>query len=115
MWIKAVLQAVMAEMAEVMKALRKKKVVEIAGENVVSVQDVLTGTETLANGEVKSLDLPKSNVLKYCLTDEQFVCIRPSGTEPKLKVYVLCFASDPGKAQKKALELLEGAKKLLAQ
>jgi len=57
--------------------------------------------------------LPKTDAIKYNLEDEQFVCIRPSGTEPKLKVYVLCFASDAASAEKKAADLLEGIKKEL--
>ncbi len=103
----------MAEMAAVMKALRQKTISEIAGEKVVSVQDILLGTETFADGEVKKMTLPTSDVLKYCLTDEQFVCVRPSGTEPKLKIYVLCFDKDEQKAKEKALNLLEGMKKEL--
>ncbi len=103
----------MAEMAEVMKKLRAKTIEEIAGEKVVSVQDILAGTETFAGGKTEKLSLPKSDVLKYCLSDEQFVCVRPSGTEPKLKVYVLCFDADAEKAKVKAVSLLEGMKKEL--
>lgn len=103
----------MAEMAAVMKKLRAKTVSSIAGEKVESVQDILTGEETYPNGSKKKLDLPTSDVLKYCLKDEQFVCVRPSGTEPKLKVYVLCFDENEEKASRKASDLLEGIKKEL--
>lgn len=103
----------MAEMAEVMKKLRAKTIASIAGEKVESVQDILAGTETFADGTQKKTGLPKSDVLKYCLSDEQFVCVRPSGTEPKLKVYVLCFDKDEDQAKKKAVALLEGMKKEL--
>ena len=103
----------MAEMAAVMKNLRAKTVETIAGEKVESVQDILIGKETFADGKVQKLDLPTSDVLKYCLKDEQFVCVRPSGTEPKLKVYVLCFDQSEEKADKKANDLLEGIKKEL--
>ena len=103
----------MAEMAEAMKKMRAKDIKEIAGEKVVSVQDILAGTEKFSSGKVEKLSLPKSDVLKYCLSDEQFVCVRPSGTEPKLKVYVLCFDTEEKKAQEKAIALLEGIKKEL--
>ena len=103
----------MAEMASVMKKLRVKTVAAIAGEKVESVQDILIGEEVFADGSKKKLDLPTSDVLKYCLKDEQFVCVRPSGTEPKLKVYVLCFDESEEKATKKANDLLESIKKEL--
>ncbi len=103
----------MAEMASVMKKLRAKTVAAIAGEKVESVQDILIGEEVFADGSKKKLDLPTSDVLKYCLKDEQFVCVRPSGTEPKLKVYVLCFDESEEKATKKANDLLESIKKEL--
>lgn len=103
----------MAEMAEAMKKMRAKTIEKIAEEKVVSVQDILAGTETFSDGRQEKLSLPKSDVLKYCLSDEQFVCVRPSGTEPKLKVYVLCFDKNAADAKKKAVALLEGIKKEL--
>jgi len=86
---------------------------DIAGEKVICVNDYLTGEAGYACGEKKAITLPKSDAVKYCLTEEQFVCVRPSGTEPKLKVYVLCFADDEKKAGEKANALLEGIKKEL--
>ena len=100
----------MSDMAKTMKALRNKTITEIAGEKVLFTSDLLTGKNTYPGGKTTDIGLPKSDVLKYNLADDQFVCIRPSGTEPKLKVYVLCFADTEEKAKQKADSLLEGIK-----
>ena len=61
---------------------------EFAGHKVVSARDYKKDTITdLATGEVKPTGLPNSNVLYYDLTDDAWVCVRPSGTEPKVKFY----------------------------
>ena len=100
----------MNDMAKTMKALRNKTITEIAGEKVLFTSDLLTGKNTYPGGKTTEIGLPKSDVLKYNLADDQFVCIRPSGTEPKLKVYVLCFDETEEKAKQKADALLEGIK-----
>lgn len=61
---------------------------EIAGYKVVSARDYKLDTvKNMVTGEVGSTGLPKSNVLYYDLEDGAWVCVRPSGTEPKLKFY----------------------------
>ncbi|MDF0728778.1 phospho-sugar mutase [Cytobacillus sp. S13-E01] len=61
---------------------------EIAGRNVVTVEDYKTSQRTdLAASKKEVIHLPKSNVLKYYLEDGSWFCIRPSGTEPKVKFY----------------------------
>lgn len=73
---------------EIMDALRKNPPAEFAGHKVVSARDYKKDTITdLATGEVKPTGLPNSNVLYYDLTDDAWVCVRPSGTEPKVKFY----------------------------
>ena len=103
----------MRDMAAAMSRMRAKTITEIAGEPVLSVSDYLSGKNTFADGGVADIDLPKTDAIKYCLKDEQFVCIRPSGTEPKLKVYVLCYSDNAEKAALKAENLLDGIKKEL--
>ncbi len=73
---------------EIMDTLRKNPPAEFAGYKVVSVRDYKKDTITdLATGEVRPTGLPNSNVLYYDLTDDAWVCVRPSGTEPKVKFY----------------------------
>ena len=73
---------------EIMNTLREKPPVEIAGHKVISARDYKKDTITdIATGEVKPTGLPNSNVLYYDLTDDAWLCVRPSGTEPKVKFY----------------------------
>lgn len=73
---------------EIMETLRKNPPAEFAGHKVVSARDYKKDTIVdIATGEVKPTGLPQSNVLYYDLTDDAWVCVRPSGTEPKVKFY----------------------------
>lgn len=73
---------------EIMNTLREKPPVEIAGYKVTPVRDYKNDTITdLDTKEVKPTGLPSSNVLYYELTDDAWLCVRPSGTEPKVKFY----------------------------
>lgn len=103
----------MSDMAKTMARLRQETVTSIAGENVLFTSDYLARVSTYPDGKTEAISLPKTDALKYNLKDEQFVCIRPSGTEPKLKVYVLCYDDSAEKAEKKAAALLEDVKKKL--
>ena len=73
---------------EIMNSLRQNPPAEFAGHKVVAVRDYKADTITdVATGAVKPTGLPNSNVLYYELTDDAWVCARPSGTEPKVKFY----------------------------
>ena len=73
---------------EIMNTLRENTPAEIGGYKVVSARDYKADTiKNVATGEVTSTGLPSSNVLYYDLTDDAWVCVRPSGTEPKVKFY----------------------------
>ena len=61
---------------------------EVGGYKVVKARDYQADTiRDIATGEVTSTGLPSSNVLYYDLTDDAWLCVRPSGTEPKVKFY----------------------------
>ena len=73
---------------EIMTTLRQNPPAEFAGHKVTAVRDYkLDEITDLATGEKKPTGLPNSNVLYYELTDDAWVCVRPSGTEPKVKFY----------------------------
>ena len=73
---------------EILETLRKNPPTEIGGYRVVSARDYKADTvKNLETGEVTTTGLPSSNVLYYDLTDDAWLCVRPSGTEPKVKFY----------------------------
>ncbi|HIX59525.1 MAG TPA: phospho-sugar mutase [Candidatus Blautia gallistercoris] len=73
---------------EIMDTLRQNPPSEIGGYKVTAVRDYKLDTIVdTATGAVSSTGLPASNVLYYELTDDAWVCVRPSGTEPKVKFY----------------------------
>lgn len=91
-------------MAGVMSKLRATDVKVLGDERVESVSDYLTRKTVYADGRIEDITLPKSDVLYYRLTDGQFVCVRPSGTEPKLKLYVLAHSEDKAQALERAIK-----------
>ena len=73
---------------EIMNNLRANAPKEIGGYQVTAVRDYKNDTITdTASGAVKATGLPSSNVLYYDLEDGAWICVRPSGTEPKIKFY----------------------------
>ena len=77
-----------AKIQEIMSTLRSNAPAEIGGYKVLAVRDYKEDTiRDVETGEVKPTGLPKSNVLYYDLSDDAWVCVRPSGTEPKVKFY----------------------------
>lgn len=74
-------------MAGMMEKLRENPPAEIAGQKVTCVSDYEKSTST-CEGKASPIDLPKSNVLEYALADGCTAIVRPSGTEPKIKLYL---------------------------
>ena len=73
---------------DIMNSLRQNPPAEFAGHKVVAVRDYKADTiKNLETGEVTPTGLPNSNVLYYELANDAWVCVRPSGTEPKVKFY----------------------------
>lgn len=76
------------KIASIMETLRTNTPASIGGYQVLSARDYQTGMiKEMATGTEKETGLPKSNVLYYDLEDDFWVCVRPSGTEPKIKFY----------------------------
>ena len=96
----------LAKIQEIMNTLRADAPKEIGGYAVTAVRDYKEGTiKDVKTGEEKPTGLPGSNVLYYELTDDAWVCVRPSGTEPKVKFYlgVKGTSLDDADAKSKAL------------
>ena len=73
---------------DIMNSLRANAPKQIGGFDVIAVRDYKTGKiKNIATGEESETGLPASNVLYFELTGNAWVCVRPSGTEPKLKLY----------------------------
>lgn len=78
----------LAKIQEILNTLRKNTPKKFGAYTVVSARDYKTGViRDIASGEEKPTGLPESNVLYYDLTDDAWLCVRPSGTEPKVKFY----------------------------
>ncbi len=76
------------KMQHTMAALRQNPPKDFAGEKVVAVRDYQTSVRTTVDGQTETLTLPKSNVMYFELENKAWICVRPSGTEPKIKLYV---------------------------
>ena len=103
----------MALMANLMAKLRQTPPAEIAGTTVLHQKDYQDGTERdTASGVVSPMALVGSNVLAYDLADETTIVVRPSGTEPKIKVYVLAKGKDSTDSQEKVAKYAAWAETL---
>ena len=83
------------KMANLMKSLRENPPAAISGVAVVRRKDYADGSVVdCATGAVSAMELKGSNVLRYELADGTTILVRPSGTEPKIKVYILTIGKD---------------------
>lgn len=98
----------MNKMKAIMESFRENKLSLLAGKIIPYVYDYKLGMAlNLSDGSTEKLDYPKSDVLKFSLEDGSWLVLRPSGTEPKLKVYF----SIKGENKAEAVNILENAKK----
>ena len=87
---------------------------EIAGSEVVSVTDYLTQKEkTVATGEEKAIDIEKTDAVKFSYADESWYTLRPSGTEPKVKLYIYVKDENKEVAEEKLVKFEEKVLELL--
>ncbi len=101
------------KMQHTMAALRENPPKDFAGEKVVAVRDYQTSVRTAVSGEKETLTLPKSNVLYFELENKAWICVRPSGTEPKIKLYVNAVSDAPEKTTALLNAYSDAAVKLL--
>lgn len=97
-----------AKIQAIMDTLRNNTPEEVGGYKTVSARDYKLDTiKDMATGEVKPTGLPESNVLYYDLTDDAWLCVRPSGTEPKIKFYYGIKGTSLADADEKSAKLGE--------
>lgn len=93
----------MKKMQEIMSNLRENPLKTINGHDVKTVYDYLESEEKdVETGKITPIDLPKSNVLHFCLGGDA-VIVRPSGTEPKIKLYITSI----GKTEQESIEIAD--------
>ncbi|MBD8973968.1 MAG: phospho-sugar mutase [Clostridiales bacterium] len=98
----------LAKIQEIMNTLRENTPAKIGKYEVLSARDYKKDTiKNLATGEVTTTGLPNSNVLYYDMSDSAWLCVRPSGTEPKVKFYYGVKGTSLEDAQKLSKELGE--------
>ncbi len=88
----------MDKMKNIMDFARNKNLDSIAGVKVIAKNDLSASVKTYADGKTETINLPKTNAIKWNLNGGDWICVRPSGTEPKLKIYVATKASSKEKA-----------------
>ena len=104
----------MQKMADIMNCLRENAPTSFADKKVVKVADYKESiSKDMLTGESVIINLPKSNVLSYTLEDNSKVIVRPSGTEPKIKVYITAYGNTRTESEEKTTIISEYAKELL--
>jgi len=90
---------------QLLASFRKEPITSLGDLTTSTTEDYLTSIR-VTNSEEEKINLPKSNVLKYTFTDGSWVCLRPSGTEPKVKFYfgVNSLSLEESKAKLRTIE-----------
>ncbi len=101
-------------MAELMKELRESPLKQVGGTEVKDVRDLQSGIQTeLATGETKAIEPKGQNVLYYDLVDGTSFIIRPSGTEPKVKVYIMANGTEKTEVDERVAKYAAAAKEIV--
>lgn len=104
----------MQKMADIMASLRANSPAEVSGMKVVKFSDFKESVEKdLVAGTEKVIELPKSNVLAYYLEGNNAAIVRPSGTEPKIKIYITAVGKDKADAQRITDLITDDMKKIM--
>lgn len=107
-------QSGMQKMAEIMQNIRENPVKKIGNSTVVRIDDYQTSKSTnILDGSSKEIKFPRSNVIVFMFDDNSKLVFRPSGTEPKIKVYVEAVDSTKESALIKQKEFADFAKELM--
>lgn len=100
--------------AEIIAGLRENYREAFAGQDLAFFEDYKQSLrQNLATGQSEAIDLPKSNVLKFIFADGAWLVLRPSGTEPKMKMYLGVAGASQAATEKRLVELDSMGNKLL--
>ncbi len=105
----------MEQMAAIMNTLHTEKFEQIGEYKVLAVADYLSSVLTDKDGTSTPITLPKADVIAFMLEGNNCIMVRPSGTEPKIKVYVTSVAANTAEAEKINAALTAEAAKMLGQ
>lgn len=95
------------KIARMMESFRDNPIEKIGDASLIKMEDYLEGkSKDFVEGEVSTIDIPQSNVLKYFYSDGSWFAIRPSGTEPKIKIYIYTIGKDKNNSCEK-IQLFE--------
>lgn len=104
----------MQKMSDIMTSLRNSHPAEIAGYKVTAVSDYLNSfTKSVETGKEEVINLPKSNVLSYSLEGGGAAIVRPSGTEPKIKVYITSVGKNDTEAKAIAEKMINAMTQIM--
>jgi phosphoglucomutase len=103
----------MKNMAAIMQSIRSRDYTDgLGGAKVLAVSDYLGAATTYACGKTEPTGQPKTDAVKLVLENDAGVCARPSGTEPKLKVYAAAKACSTDEAEMLANKYIAAIKEL---
>lgn len=109
-------QSGMKKMSEIMQNLRTNPPVEFANQRIVSVEDYLSSERTEVHNNKKTLiTLPKSDVITFNFENGSKIIFRPSGTEPKIKIYICAVDTDENTALSNIEKISNDAEKIMKQ
>lgn len=101
---------------QIMSHIRENPLKEIAGYRVEVFEDYLSKKrQNLATRTKETIDLPKENVLKFILENDQWICLRPSGTEPKIKCYYGVRSDSKVESEKRIQSIGQAMERLIKQ
>jgi phosphoglucomutase len=103
----------MDKMREIMTRLREKPIGIVGDLAVQYIEDYLSRISTAADGTVSDIELPTSDAVKLILDGSSWICIRPSGTEPKIKIYYSVHETSRGEAENRLTNVAADFEKMI--
>ena len=101
-------QSGMSKIAAIMERLHNTPITELGGKKIVKISDYeLSVTKNLNTNKETTITLPKSNVISFTFEDDSYIIVRPSGTEPKIKLYIGAVGCDKKSADEQLKVLLK--------